>query len=323
MSGANDWFASFFTPVDLQGIGSFQDGGLKYNFAGEIAGQVSHQIWPNSIGSTRMLSLGTGKVQSSDQTPHFRHVFRDSFLRRGFDAWMSTMESDSEWKRWISRLKGPLRGDCHRLDVSLGNAPHTIDAVEAMEDYRNLVLLQVGSARMAREAATTCLISRFYFVVDSLPENTATPFWCYGSVRCKGTARNVIIALDDLYPEGLSYVSDTGLIDIFGGLDDLCPACGSYSRPLSFLTRHLDHKVSIYLQNSLKKRWRIGGFPESVATFASKQGLHLAFGRDDHGNPCREPCNSCDAIDNPLRGRRRRRQSSVSGSVGPKRRALV
>ncbi|OQD97721.1 hypothetical protein PENSOL_c011G11247 [Penicillium solitum] len=231
----------FFTPADLQGIGSFQDGGLKYNFAGEIAHQVSHQIWPTAMGSTKMLSLGTGKAQSSDQTPHFRHIFRDSFVRRGFDAWMSTMESDSDWRKWRGRLSDSVKSDSHRLDVSLGNTPHTIDAVETMEDYRNLVILQVGSARMARDAATALLISRLFFVVGSLPENTATAFWCRGSVRCKGPARKVILALENLYPDGLSYVSDCGLIDRFGGLDSLCPLCGCYNRSISFLTRHLDY----------------------------------------------------------------------------------
>ncbi|KAJ6115286.1 hypothetical protein N7486_001064 [Penicillium sp. IBT 16267x] len=176
------------------------NGGLKYNFAGEITTHISHQIWPRAMGSTRIVSLGTGKAESSDQTPHFRHIFRDSFLRRGFDAWMSTMDTDSDWRKWRTRLPDLVRGDCHRLDVSLGNSPHAIDVIEAMEDYRNLVILQVGSARMAREAATSLLISRFFFIVDSLPENTTVPFWCYGSVHCKGPAQKIVKALESLYP---------------------------------------------------------------------------------------------------------------------------
>lgn len=315
----SDWTASFFTPVNLQGIRSFQDSGLKYNFAGDIASQVSHQIWPQKMGSVRMLSLGTGKAQTSDQTPHFRHIFRDSFLRRGFDAWMSTMETDGDWKKWKSRLNDSVKGDCHRLDVSLENTPHTIDAVEAMEDYRNLVFLQVGSARMARDAATTLLVSRFFFVVDSLPENTATPFWCRGAVRCKGPAGKVITALEHLYPEGLSFVSDCGLIDDFGSLDSLCASCGCYNRSVSFLTRHLDYVVNIYFQTRSKKRWRISGFPESVGTFASRQGLFSPFGQGDHGYPSREPCPRCDVIGCSLRGKRRR-ESGGSADASPRKR---
>lgn len=318
---ANDWMASFFTPVDLQGIGSFQDGGLKYNFAGEIASQVSQQVWPLSMGSIRILSLGTGKTQSSDRTPHFRHIFQDGFLRRGFDAWMSTMETDSDWKKWRSRLTDEVKEDCHRLDVSLGEAPQTIDAVETMDEYSNLVLLQPGSARMARETATTLLVSRFFFLAGPLPEHTAAPFWCSGSVRCRGSARKIISALEHLYPEGLSYVSDSGLIDNFGGLDNLCPSCGCYNRPISFLTRHLDHTVNVYVQNRSKKRWRISGFPETVATFALRQGLHTPFGRGDHDCPSRHPCHECDVIRDATKSKRRRRQSTESGNVGSKKRA--
>ncbi|KAJ5641200.1 hypothetical protein N7490_005200 [Penicillium lividum] len=305
------------------GIGSFQDGGLKYNFAGEIASQISCQIWPQRMGSTRLVSLGTGKAESSEQTSHFRHIFRDSFLRRGFDAWMSTMDTDSDWRKWRARLGDSVRGDCYRLDVPLGNSPHTIDAIENMEQYRNLVILQVGSARMAREAATSLLVSRFFLVVDPLPEDTATPFWCHGSVHCKGLAEKVVKALEVLYPEGLSYVSDSGLIDDFGGLDSICALCGRYSRSISFLTRHLDYTVNIYIQASSKKRWRIGGFPDSVGNFASKQGLNLPFGHGNHGYPCRQPCHNCDVTGSPLRGKRRRRESRGSGDVGNRKRTLV
>ena len=171
------------------------------------------------------------------------------------------------------------------MDISLENTPHTIDAVETMEDYRNLVILQVESAQMAQDAATTLLISRFFFIVSSLPENTTTPFWCCGVVRYKGPASKVITALEHLYPEGLSFVSDYGLINSFRGLDSLCASYGCYNRSISFLTHHLDYTVNIYIQDRSKKRWRISGFPKSVASFASRQGLFSSFGQGDHGYP--------------------------------------
>jgi hypothetical protein len=272
------------------------------------------------MGSIRMVSMGTGKVPPNEQIPHFRHIFRDGFLRRGFDAWMSTMDTDTDWKNWRSRLGESVRGDCHRLDVSLGNAPQTIDAVGAMDDYRDLVLLQAGSARMARDVATTLLVSRFFLLVGSLPEQTSVPFWCTGSVRCKGPPRKIILALDYLYPEGLSFVSDSGLIDSFGGLNSLCPSCGCYNHPISFLTRHLDYTINIYIQSRTKKRWRISGFPGSVATFASKQGLQSSFGRRDHGHPCRKPCESCDLGKGTTRGKRRMVESRCSRQASSRKR---
>ncbi|CAG8428380.1 unnamed protein product [Penicillium salamii] len=234
---------SFFTPTDLPGIGSFQDRGLKHNFAREIASQVSRQIWPEAIGSTHLLSLGTRVTKPEvDPTPHFRHIFRDSFIRRGFDAWIS---------------------DYHRLNVELNRTPNTIDSVETINDYRNLVLGQPGNSRRAQQATTTLL--------------------CRGSIRCKGSARDVIMALIRLYPEGLTYVSGKNMVDSFHGLDDLYESCGSYLRPLSFIVYYFNHPVNLFLQASLTHRWRLNRFPESLANFAAKQGLTSLFGHSNHG----------------------------------------
>lgn len=138
-------------------------------------------------------------------------------------------------------------------------------------------------------------------------------------MRYKGSATKVIVALEHLYLEGLNYVSDCGLIDAFGGLDCLCSSCGCYNRSISFLTRHVDDTVNIYLQSSSKRRWRIGGCPETLAVFASRQGLQSPFGRDDHGHPCRKPCEGCDAVGATKRGKRRRRESRGSVQEAPKR----
>ncbi|CAG7947024.1 unnamed protein product [Penicillium salamii] len=194
---------------------------------------------------------------------------------------------------------------------------------ETIEDYRNLVILQISSTRIARNAAIALLISRLFFVVSSLPENTTTAFWYRGSVRCKRPAHNMILVLENLYPDRLSYVSDYGLIDRFRGLDSLYPVCRYYNRSISFLTRHFDYTVNIYIQTNSKKRWRIGGFPKNVASFVSEQGLLSSFGYNNHRYPCRDPCQSCDAIQNSDRGRRRKRESKGFRDINPRKRTLV
>ncbi|CAG7978423.1 unnamed protein product [Penicillium olsonii] len=312
---------NFFTPADLPGIGSFQDGGLKHNFAGEIASQISHLIWPEAIGSTRLLSLGTGVTQPEiNPTPHFRHVFRDSFIRRSFDAWMSTMDTEGDWRKLKGQLNVAVRSEYHRLNVDLSGESNAIDSVESMEDYRNLVLSQPGSSRRARDAATTLLVSRFYFELKELPQNTTGPFWCRGLIRCKGSAKDLIFALTRLYPEGLTYVSGNNVVDDFNGFDELCESCGSYLRPLSFLVPHINHPADLFLQASPTKRWRLSGFPESLATFAAKQGLTSSFGHGNHGLPSRIPCSGCDALTGPSQSttKRRRRPSSTTAGVSKK-----
>ncbi|THC87635.1 hypothetical protein EYZ11_012916 [Aspergillus tanneri] len=186
----------FFPPIDIRGIGSFQDGGLRDNLAADIARRLSRQIWPSRKHPARLLSMGTGITdRPRDRPPHFRHVFQDGFLRRGFDAWMSSMDTETKWLEMMGQLEDAHKEDYLRLNIPLRDVPSAIDTVEVMEEYRNLVILSPGSARMAREAATALLVSRFYFVLEILPEDTMAPFWCYGTIRCKGHAKQVVDAL--------------------------------------------------------------------------------------------------------------------------------
>ena len=67
------------------------------NFAAGIVRRLSRQIWPSRRRPARILSMGTGMSDRlQNQSLHFRYIFRDGFLRRGFDAWMSTMNSQAK-----------------------------------------------------------------------------------------------------------------------------------------------------------------------------------------------------------------------------------
>lgn len=313
---------SFFTPADLRGIGSFQDGGLKYNFTGVIASQLCHQIWPSRKGPARLLSLGTGMTESTrDGTPHFRHIFSDGFLRRGFDAWMSSLDTEQEWRKMKNQTPQIRRSDYFRFNVSLGSKSGPIDAIDMMEYYRNLVILQPGTAHLARDAACSLLISRFYFELLELPPTDSSPFWCHGMIRCKGSAKDVIDALCRLYPHGLDLAADSGRIGHFGGLEDICSECKCFAKPLVFLVRHAKNKIHLSVKKTAQHGWAINGFPESIESFATRQSLPSPFGRGDHGYPGRAPCISCLTLENGgrARGVRRKRGSGSSGDVATKR----
>lgn len=315
---------SIFPPADLPGIGSFQDGGLMNNFAARIACRLSRQIWPSRRRPARVLSMGTGKTESTqNQSPHFRHVFRDSFVRRGFDAWMSSMDSQTKWLEMRNQLEDTFKPDYFRFDVPLRNVSSEIDNIEAMEDYKNLVVLQPGAARMAREAASSLLVSRFYFVLGSWPENTIKPFWCRGTIRCKGRARELVAALQRLHPGGISYTTNSGPVGRFAGVEEICPTCERYCRPMSFFTRHTDEVVSIYIKAGTKQRWRISGFPSSIASLAEAQHIVSPFGRPDHGKPAAAPCSNCDGLGNIFQGTRRKRSSASSRGEQAKRARVV
>ncbi|KAL4817214.1 patatin-like phospholipase [Aspergillus spinulosporus] len=303
-------FMIFFPPIDIPGIGSFQDGGLQDNLAADIAHRLSRQIWPTRKNPARLLSLGTGIApRATNLSPQFHHVFRDGFIRRGFDAWMSSMDTEFNWSKMWGQLENGLKPDYLRLNVPLPDGSCAIDAVELMEEYRNLVLLHPGSARMAREAATALLAAQFYFELDSLPEDTVSPFWCRGIIHCRGHANSVVSQLQHLYPDGLFLTTDTEKIGPLADGKQLCGFCGRYRQHVSFIAAHSGVEVNIYLKNQAKKRWRISGFPDSVASFGAKQHLHSPFGRFNHGFPNAASCAHCDNVDSQPRGKCRRRFS--------------
>ncbi|CAG8902308.1 unnamed protein product [Penicillium egyptiacum] len=304
-------------PAHIRGIGSFQDGGLQYNFTGAIASQLCHRIWPSRGGPARLLSLGTGITDSAcDRTPHFRHVFSDGFLRRGFDAWMSSMDTEQEWHRMRNQLSEASRPDYFRFNVPLGGIPSPIDAVAMIKSYRDLVLLQPGSARIAREAASALLASRFYFELTDLPPKDGFPFWCHGVIRCKGQAKDVVQALSQLHPQGLDLAIESKKVGHFGTTRDICCECGCFVHPVIFLVRHSEETIDIRIRPSPHDGWRINGFPANMASFEMKQSPSSPFGRSDHGYLNRAPCINCISHESSrrTRGTRRRRGSGTLGS---------
>lgn len=305
----------FFSPADIRGIGSFQDGGLRNNLAADIARRVCRQIWPSRKNPARMLSMGTGVTpRARDRSPHFRHIYKDGFIRRGFDAWMSSMDTEMRWLEMVDQLEDTFKPDYLRFNIPLQDTPDAIDTIDTMEEYRNRVVLHSGGARKAREAATALLVSRLFFELDSLPDCATSPLWCHGTIRCKGPSQPVMDALGRLHPEGLDYTTDSETIGKLVGPNELCSTCGRYCQPVSFLAVHFDKVMSIYVRSKSKQRWRISGFPESVASISAKQQLHAPFGRFAHGCPGTAPCKSCDE-QRSVSGIRRKR-SSVQSQEG-------
>lgn len=311
--------------MDIPALGSFQDGGLRDNFAGGITYRVTRQVWPLSRGPARMLSLGTGTAAKSQDgpSPHFRHIFKDGFLPRAFYAWMSSMDTESKWKEMKSQLDESIAEDYRRFNVLLQDIQVAIDDVEAMDRYRNLVTVQRGSGKSAKEAAVELLISRFFFVLDAIPDSTSTPIWCHGTIRCKGPIQELLPTLQRLLPQTLDFSTDTEPLGHLLGQRAICPACGRYCRPVSFPIHHFDDIINIYLRAGRQQRWRINGFPARVASFIDKQGLSSPFGRPDHGHPGTQPCDACDVSRMPFRGRRRKRTERQSIEEQARKRVCI
>ncbi|KAL3459620.1 patatin-like phospholipase [Aspergillus heterothallicus] len=312
----------YFSTANLGLKGSFQDGGLKDNFAADIARRISRRIWPSKSGITRLISMGTGQMDAAqNQSPHFRHVFRDGFLRRSYEAFMSQMDTTSKWLRMKNELDDTTWQDYLRFDVLLKDIPNAIDCTDAMDEYRNLVISQPGSNRMARNAATALLVGRFFFTLECLPERATNMeyAWCRGIIRCKGPTRQIVEALQERHPQQMDFVTDTERLAPFSGQEDICLTCGRYSKPVTVLLRHRDEPTSIYLRVSKEEKWRISGFPNSMSSLAVAQRFESPFGRPDHGRPGTRACRVCDG-GKPRGAGKRKRRTSATPDEAPKKR---
>jgi hypothetical protein len=269
-----------------------------------------------------LISMGTGKANvPQDRSPHFRHIFRDGFLRRSYEAFMSQMDTTSKWLRMHNELDETTRQDYLRFDVSLKNIPNAIDCTDAMDEYRNLVIGQSGSNRMARNAATALLVGRFFFALQSPPERAANAeyAWCRGTIRCKGPTRQIVEALQARHQQRMEFVTDTERLASFGGQEDICLTCGRYSKPVTVLLRHGDEPTSIYLRVGQGEKWRISGFPTSMSLLAVAQRFESPFGRPDHGRPGTRACRVCDGGKARAAGKRKRRTSATPDEATNKR----
>ena len=92
--------ASLFKPAGIQGVGTFQDGGLKHNNPVDLALWESKQIWPPNTAPDVVLSLGTGTEDclKSLKAPHFRHVLNDGFIPRLCRSFMSSLDGQRAWQ---------------------------------------------------------------------------------------------------------------------------------------------------------------------------------------------------------------------------------
>jgi hypothetical protein len=261
----------------------------------------------------RLLSIGTGAIlQLSAETPHFRHVFRDSFVCRGFNAWMASMDTDLKWMEMFSQLDEADKPNYFQFNVHLREIPNAIDSVEAMDDYHNLVILQAGSSALACEAAITFLISHLYFVVEAIPETGDLPLSCQGTVRCKGVARQIIRAIERLHPQRLDFITDSESLGSFQSLEDVCRGYSHYHKAMSFSINHIGETLNIYLRSNSQKRWRINGFPDSIQSFISAQKMDSLFSQHHHSRARIVACNECAGHEIPSQRKRRKRSSDVS-----------
>ncbi|KKO97494.1 hypothetical protein THAR02_10405 [Trichoderma harzianum] len=154
----------YFTPHHIDGIGTFQDGGLTFNNPASIALKETAALFPATPKPSIVASFGTGAAQTNHR--RIRQRERRNEQRTGWKRhrrwWKSSLvwwenlyparlvravrkhwDSDSAWKQLISHQKARGRGEFFRFDVEFQSQLPALDNIDSMDEV----------AEIAREAA--------------------------------------------------------------------------------------------------------------------------------------------------------------------------
>jgi hypothetical protein len=249
-------------------------------------------------------------MPADDRLPHFRHSILDGFIRRAFNAWMTSLEGERKWREMKSQLDDSIVENFRRLNVPLEETSAALDDVTKIDYYRNLVVRCPGSARDAKDTAIRLISARFFFELDSIPSFDRSPFWCHGIIRCKGPAHSLLAALQQLVPDPLEFATDSHSLGPIRVDRDVCPSCERFFWPISLRCHDAAQSMQVYIKSGRYGKWRINSFPSTPARLVNRQQLDSPLAKADHGRPARKPCSACDPGRPPFRGRRRRRNSS-------------
>ena len=283
-----------FQPAKINGIGSFQDGGLKHNNPVDLALWECRKVWSHSADPDVVLSLGTGSDEEarSPKAPHFRHVFNDGFIPRLCRSFMSSLDGERVWRDLQNRLDENTRADYFRFNIAIHEEETRIDDVEQMEMLKNYVQLQPHGQADRVKMASALLAASFYFELETVPILEAGHYTCLGFIRCRNDGKAVIDSMTDLYGSRIEICTDTSIL---GTLDhkNVCNVCHLYRKRIVFFVRHLKDVVTISLKYNVSTRRKISGFPHNMLWFIQQQELDASFGKRDHDVSGQLRCQLC------------------------------
>ena len=215
-------------PAQIGSLGSFQDGGLRYNNPMDLAVWECQYIWQTETTPDVLLSLGTG-TQEDNQTPkapHFRHLLNDGFIPRLYRSFISSLDGERTWRDSVNRMEEQRKTNCFRLNVGLPAVEPQLDDVSQMENLRQSVCLQPGDTRRddLRRIVGALLAASFYLETCTLRSFEHGSYRCQGLIRCRNEPLAVLKLLNGLYENEARFTLASESLGP-AQFDDICPAC--------------------------------------------------------------------------------------------------
>ncbi|OJD25605.1 hypothetical protein ACJ73_03030 [Blastomyces percursus] len=302
-----------FPPVEI-GSRKFEDGGMgRHNNPIHLALAEARRILPSGMVPDRVLSLGTGaeeeveEAESGSRRDVICNFFRNFFAFRFFESMMRSTDGEAPWREVFYRLDTPSKTSHMRFNVTV-DGPLEITNVKMMTSLQSTIRNQPGVHEQALKSVIDGLTARYYFVLDSRPSWSRKDYRCQGTIRCRGDSHTVALDLIRLTSAHMEFVTDNeilGQLTVDGLHEDFCSQCHRYRKRVIFHVPQLSEKTSIYIKSG-DMRWKISGFPQSMAWFVARQGFDACFGSPDHGIPGQLGCDGCVSQKSTLQARKRK-----------------
>lgn len=294
---------SYFTSHYIDGIGTFQDGGLTFNNPAPIALKEAAAIFPDTPEPSIVVSCGTGSEGESIQDETRRRTWWESWyqntcLARLAGAIRMHWDSSKCWKQLVSHQKAGGRGEFFRLDVEFQSRLPPLDSIDNSGEVARIASeAALGSAAM-KQLAKCLRAELFLFELDpsSPPRFASGVYKCVGQIICRLRAGTVEFEtfMYQLRETSASFrCQGRTRPGIFQG-SDIMNADGNFCQKMTIYLPSRQHPLEISLQEeSPPSTHHISGSPFTLDSLINQQKIHCSFGAEDHRKPITTAdCNS-------------------------------
>ncbi|OHE93902.1 hypothetical protein CORC01_10801 [Colletotrichum orchidophilum] len=269
----------YFTPWSVNGLGTFQDGGLVANNPSSIALQEVAALFPEAPHPSLLASLGTGSSASASGGGWW-----DCFLFRLGRAFLNRHKND--WQRVVEQKKVGGSGEFLRFDFEFDGPEPPLDSLSSFDDPEGDEECTFQGLPALRRLKLCARAELFIFELRASQPYLFSDggYDCCGQIRCRLSTRSESLT------ELMRQLARSKAYFRVGGHQvpgDFAPypaasPDGHFRLEVKFRVASLQESLDVCLWETADEGCNISGSPFTVQQLVRSQKLEQCFGTSDH-----------------------------------------
>ncbi|KAK8013547.1 acyl transferase/acyl hydrolase/lysophospholipase [Apiospora marii] len=273
----------YFKPRQIDGVGTFQDGGLAFNNPAAIAVQEACAL---GAEPSIIVSLGTGVVKArSPLQASTRRFFQDSFPMRIFRAFWQGSSSHRAWQQLLRHTRSDSQSNLFRFDIEFEGQVPALDDVSEMQNMAKLAREEILHSPSLEPLVNRIRAELFFFElsVDAPFRFHNGVYLCAGRILCRlqpGTPEFDTFMCQLGQSSASLHVAHQRIIEGVWG----SPGTNTqeqFHQEVSFQIKSRDQPFPICLATG-DYHCHISGSPFTLEVLSEQQKLNATFGTADH-----------------------------------------